>query len=396
LLAFLARRLRDCGVLLVATAREDELDETPALGTFARELASDVATAPLSLGPLSRGDTTRLVRILSSSRIKEADLERLDVQVWRLSEGHPFVAVETVRAIAEGATPRPTQDAPLPRRVHELITSRIERATPAARELTAVAAVIGREFDFALLNQAAGGAEADAARSVEELVRRRVLHGIGERFEFTHDRIRQVVYAQILGPRRALLHRQVAGAIERLYGTALEPHHAALVHHCREGGLWRAALRYLGRVAERAARSSAHAEALATLEEASACVPHLPAADRDRQGIDLVLRQARSLFFLGRFQETLARLRDHESVVARLADPRLAGRFHFMQGNTHVYLAQMEDAAASARQAIIHAAACGDEVTLGKGGSSTRAARSRCSTGPARGGGWGARTSSPA
>src|SRR5436309_7307878 len=38
-------------------------------------------------------------------------------------------------------------------------------------------------------------------RSAEELVRRRVLH-VGERFDFTHDRIREVAYGGLLAHRR--------------------------------------------------------------------------------------------------------------------------------------------------------------------------------------------------
>ena len=55
-----------------------------------------------------------------------------------------------------------------------------------------MAAVIGREFDFPLLQAAAGVWTRCRGRSIEELVRRRVLHGVGERFDFAHDRVREV------------------------------------------------------------------------------------------------------------------------------------------------------------------------------------------------------------
>src|SRR2546430_12240627 len=87
--------------------------------------------------------------------------------------------------------------------------------------LVAVAAVIGREFDFPLLQRAADLGEAEAAEGAEELVRRRVLHGVGECFDFTHDRIREVAYAGLLAPRCRLLHRRVAEAIEAVYAGNL-------------------------------------------------------------------------------------------------------------------------------------------------------------------------------
>ena len=54
-----------------------------------------------------------------------------------------------------------------------------------------MAAVIGREFEFALLQKAAGYDEEQSAAAVEELVRRGVLHGRGARVDFTPDRIRE-------------------------------------------------------------------------------------------------------------------------------------------------------------------------------------------------------------
>jgi len=82
----------------------------------------------------------------------------------------------------------------------------------------AVAAVIGREFDFTLLRRATGLAEEDTASAVEELVRRRILHGVGERFDFAHDRIRDAAYKDPGDLVRALARRlnaearQLAGA----------------------------------------------------------------------------------------------------------------------------------------------------------------------------------------
>ena len=103
------------------------------------------------------------------------------------------------------------------------------------RQLAAVAAVIGREFEFALLRRASGCDEAAAADGVEELVRRGVLEGTDDQFDFTHDRIRTVVDAALLQPQRKLLHRQIGSAIETLHADDLETHSAALGTHYRAG-----------------------------------------------------------------------------------------------------------------------------------------------------------------
>jgi predicted ATPase len=71
---------------------------------------------------------------------------------------------------------------------------------------------------------------------VEELVSRRVLESVGDHLDFTHDRVREVIYGRILAPRRKLLHRRVAEALATLHAQNLGPHHLALGLHYFEGG----------------------------------------------------------------------------------------------------------------------------------------------------------------
>jgi predicted ATPase len=119
-----------------------------------------------------------------------------------------------------------------------MIARRLDRLSERARMLLRVAAVIGREFEFGLLQRAAGLGEPEAADGLEELVRRRVLHGVGDRFDFRHERIRDVVVAELPTPSRQLLHARVAAALEGLAGGDLLDHCAALGAHYRQAGIW--------------------------------------------------------------------------------------------------------------------------------------------------------------
>ena len=73
-----------------------------------------------------------------------------------------------MRAIGEGVAIEPPGSLPLPARVRDMITRRLEPLSERAQQLVRVAAVIGREFEFALLQRAAGVDEQDADRSSRE------------------------------------------------------------------------------------------------------------------------------------------------------------------------------------------------------------------------------------
>ena len=144
----------------------------------------------------------------------------------------------------------------MPERVRDIIRRQLDRLDEPSRDLVALAAVVGREAEFGLLHQASGLGEEAAARGVEALIRRRVLHSVGERLDFTHDRVREVAYREILAPRRKALHRRVAEALAMLHAENLEPHHLALGLHYFEGEVWDRAVLHLRRAGARRSNGS--------------------------------------------------------------------------------------------------------------------------------------------
>jgi DNA-binding SARP family transcriptional activator len=327
LLPFLGRRIEPWPVLVVFTAREEELADARALRHAIDELSREQLLVQLPLGPLSQADTFTLVRALARAGSKEAAVARLGEQAWATSEGNPFVAVETVRARAEGAALAPGTALALPQRVREIVTRRFERLSERARSLVAVAAVIGREFDFPLLQRAADLGEAEAAEGAEELVRRRLLHGVGERFDFTHDRIREVAYAGLLAPRCRFLHRRVAEAIEVVYAGNLEPHALALGRHYRESEAWERAAACLRQAGTAAAERSALRETVVCFEQAAEALARLPASrETIEQAIDVRFQLHGSLAVLGESRRSLAYLREAEAFAEKLQDRGRLGR----------------------------------------------------------------------
>jgi predicted ATPase len=290
LLAYVRRRLETARVLLVVTARADELADATVVRRTLEELGHQGRLVALALAPLGRADTLALVRALARAGADTAGLQQLGDDIWQSSEGHPFMIVESLRALEQGAPGTGRHPLSLPERVRHVIETRLDRLSPSARELAGVAAVIGRDVDFAVLQAAAGVGEAAAAAGLEELVRRRVLHGVGERFEFTHQRVRDVAYEAILGPRRALLHRQVAETLEDRVSADPAGHTLAVARHYREAHAWDKAITFFREAATHAMARSGYQEAAACLEQALEALRHLP---RARPALEAPGRSAR-------------------------------------------------------------------------------------------------------
>ena len=364
LLLYLARRVKSRRVLLAATVREEELAGSPVLRQLLEELASEPVPLSLELGPLSRADTAALVRALARVGSDEPWLSRAAEQVWALSEGNPFVVVECVHALPH-ASARPEAMA-LPRRVREMITARLERLGERARQLAAVAAVVGRECGFPLLQRAAGLSPADAAEALEQLVSRRLVTAVGERFELGHDRIRRVVYEGLLAPRRSALHAAVGEALEALHAGRLEEVYDQLAEHYTDAGVPGKAATYLAELATVARLRYAFGEAVRVLDRALAQTERLTGPECERQRLQLVLEKARVFSGLARFREILDLLRPLRESVESTRDPSLSGPFFFRLALTHNYLGHAREAAEAAERAAEAADRAGDRAIAGE------------------------------
>jgi DNA-binding SARP family transcriptional activator/predicted ATPase len=290
LLSFVGRRLRTWPLLLVGTAREEELARAPILRRTLEDLARDGRLVELRVAPLSRDETLTLVRLLAPADGKDSLARELGEQVWRISEGNPFTVVEAMRALPEGFAAASTTKLTVPDPVREVILRHLDSLSERGHELAMVAAVIGREFEFALLCRAAGVEENEAAESLEELVRRRILHSVGERFDFTHDRIREVAYAGLLRERRRGLHARVAASLAAIYADRLDEQVERLAHHATRGDLGDKAVAYLRQAGAKALASSAHSDAVAYFSQALAVLERAaPGAGRDREELSLRL-----------------------------------------------------------------------------------------------------------
>src|SRR5437667_241191 len=343
LLVFLARRIVELPILVVGTLRVEEMADSPMLRRTVAQLGRQPRFFSLTLRPLSEVETHTLVRALVSTKTEEALVHRLGERIWRASEGNPFMVRETVLALRE----READDLPAeiftPPRVREVIAGRLDRLSDRGRLLAAVASVIGRECDFALLERAAGLHATETAEGVEELVARRILHVVGERLDFTHEQTRAVTCDRLLPPYRKRLHEATARAMEALYVTDLAPHALALGRHHYACDAWDRAAGYLVQAGMAAAARAAHREALACFEQALEALRRLPASrEVAERTIDLRFEIRQSYVPLREPERMLEHLREAQTQAEAIEDRARLGwaliyQAHglFLSGDSH-------------------------------------------------------------
>ena len=166
-----------------------------------------------------------------------------------------------MHALRDGAPVAGAPDLPRPGPSAGPGSASASSASPSrGRRLVAAAAVIGRQFDFPLVQRAADLSEREAAEGVGgSWSAHRVLRGSGEGLEFSHDRIREVAAEDLAPPLRVALHRRVAESLENVYRHGPAGARAgARPRTTGMGEVWDKAVAHLHAAGRQAAARSAH------------------------------------------------------------------------------------------------------------------------------------------
>ena len=232
LIGHLARAPAPERTMFLATMRADEGSD--ALAALLAGLRREGVLRRIDVGGLDAGETGALVTALGARPATPAFVDQLHGE----TEGNPFFIEEVVHHLADadgglgGAVA--LDEAGVPEGVREVIGRRLARLGEPARDMLATAAVIGREFDFEVLEEIGPLRGDDLIAALEEAVAARVLREDPERvgrYAFGHALMRATLYDGLSALRRARLHSRVGEALIACRGAELDPHLGQLAHH---------------------------------------------------------------------------------------------------------------------------------------------------------------------
>ena len=331
----------------------------------------------LRIDPLSPETADELLRALLGEDPTVEPLKRLLIE---RTEGNPFFLEESVRTLVEtkvlagerGAhrLAKAVQSLQIPATAKSILAARIDRLPPEDKRLLQAAAVIGKDVPFSLLQAIAEEPEEVLCRGLGNLQAAEFIYESrlfpDLEYTFRHALTQEVAYQGLLAARRRALHTAAGRALEALYADRLDQAYDRLAYHYSKTDNAPKAVEYLSRFAEKVAGIDAHVEAVTALEEARLHAERLPAEERDRRLIDLVVREAHSLHFLGRRQEIVALLLQHRDPLERLQEPALAGQYYFWLGFAYAWLGHRAEAAQTLGRSLEEATRSGDEALMGR------------------------------
>jgi class 3 adenylate cyclase/tetratricopeptide (TPR) repeat protein len=217
-------------LLVVGTARLELYDHAPDWGNLPGKATT------ITLGPLSDGDTTRLLASLLGRAVLPAELQaRLLVQVG----GNPLYAEQVCWMLEEQGLLEPDgRMGVFPDSIQALIAARLDTLPQEPRALLQNAAVVGTTFWPGALSTLTGRDPATIQADLQELARRAFIRRADDssvagetEYAFWHAVTRDVVYGQLPRMARIQKHRAVAHWIQQIVGERVTDHAELLTHH---------------------------------------------------------------------------------------------------------------------------------------------------------------------
>ncbi|MDH6579730.1 AAA family ATPase [Kitasatospora sp. MAP5-34] len=228
-LASFAVRARHLPVLLVFAYRDGEFAEEAR--SFQQQIESQAARKHV-LRPLNPDSVAELVR----AELGAAD-DQFCRQVWAITGGSPYDTEALLREIREQALEPTEENSP---QLHDLAASAkgmthqywLEKLGPNTLRFAWAAALLGTDIKHSLAANICAQGPAEAAESVRQLRRHRVLKDspYGQ-LDFVHTLIGTSIYQSIPPATRTGMHGIAAMAIENTGGTLLEASRHLLETH---------------------------------------------------------------------------------------------------------------------------------------------------------------------
>jgi predicted ATPase len=326
----LAERVGGSHMVVIGTYWESEIDSARPFGSVLSRLLRRRRAQRMALGRLSDGDVEKI-----AAGVAETPLSPLQLMgIQAATEGNPLFVEHSSLYMAEsesmlGGAGRVQasfneEDLELAQSVRGLIGRRLERLSEPAQRMLVAAAIVGRDFDIALLEAFGELSGHELRDALEEATRGHFLTALGsDKYRFAHDLVRQRVLGVVPLPRLQAYHLAVADTLERIYGKSASERASEIGHHLYQAGTSADPVRtatFLAQAARNALAVGAFEEVLRLVETALQLLP----GDSVRERADATAMKGEALWGLGRIEDTRAAWKAAAQRYEEIDDPKAA------------------------------------------------------------------------
>jgi len=307
----LARKQR---ILFVNVFRPGHEETGERIGNYLNENLKD-HFHEIKIEPLTQLHSEELIQNL----LHQTNLpEEINTLILERAAGNPFFIEEVIRSfIDEGLIEikdntffltENVKYANIPESIDNVLLSRIDRLDDKTKNLLRTASVIGRNFYYKVLEEAAQTIE-EVDSKLEylkdvQLLNERVQKDEVE-FLFKHALAQQATYESIMDKTRKDLHLKIAKSIEKVFAERIHEFYGTLSLHYSKAGQQEKTEEYLIKAGDESMKSGASSEAVNFLKEGLETYHQNKLTPDPQEVVDLEEKLAFAYFASGQYLEAV-------------------------------------------------------------------------------------------
>lgn len=366
-LSFFLQRIKTQPLLIIGAYRVEGINE----GHFLHKLVqSEDLKDIVSVIALPRLGLAEVGEFVSKLPLKANQSEVFHGHLYHETEGNPLFLVLTLQHLFEKGILRVDGDAwqlnierlgsdraGLPLLLKDLIRQRLSLLGEAEMKLLRLTSAVGRAFDAPLLEQAWDGPRDQCLATLAKLVNAQLLFEDHGHYEFSHDKIREVVYNEMSPQQQQLMHQRVLHALEQLRVDRLEPIAGLLARHAYKAGQWKKALEYSLQALKTAVKEYRLVDGLELAEMGLKCIQKLEVCGENlsytvQRRFELLSQQFEILDFLGRRTEQERDLDEMQKLAEQLSDAHKQALIFRKRGDLYKKLGKYPEAQEATSKAL--------------------------------------------
>jgi class 3 adenylate cyclase/tetratricopeptide (TPR) repeat protein len=316
----------------------------------------------VAVGELSMSRSAELVAAILESGDAAPELREL---ILGRAAGNPFFIEELTLSLLENGSIQRKGDSfflakdasgeQVPETIQGIIAARLDRLEESLKRIMQVAAVIGREFAFRILEMITEMKEGLKSGLVNlqglEFIYEKSLFPELE-YIFKHALTQEVAYNSLLVKRRKEIHEQIGQAVENLYADRLEEFYGMLAYHYSKSDNSMRAYKYLKLSARKAVEREALWEAFCLYRDAADTLNQFPKTlENKKELVQLLVSMATPMRMLAYPENSENYLQQCEDAAKEIGDQRtnanvksIIGLYHCMKGDPGVGRVHQENA----------------------------------------------------
>jgi len=309
------------------------------------QIKDATAYRDIVLRDLSPSDAQLMVESLLKTKHVPAELKRF---IWEKVEGNPFYIEEVINSLIESEVlvkrnnswtlSKTLTTINIPSTVQGVISARLDRLETEPRRILQEAAVIGRSFQYDILESITDLKEHlnGHINSLEGLDFIRVGTSLQSEQEliFKHALTQEVVYSGLLKKERQDIHEKIGRVMEDHFQDRLPEYYEALAYHYKQGRSRLKAVYYLTKAGEKNRDRYAVDEAHQYYREAFDLLLDAPdkTEEMDLMLMDVFLNWAVVYYHRADYNQMLDMLQRYESFAVSLGDKARLGMYYVWMG----------------------------------------------------------------